>query len=286
VNVMLIAQISDFHLKPEGVLAYEAADTVTPLRRAVDHINALNPRPDLVIVTGDLVDEGAAESYAVVKKLLTPLKPPVYIVPGNHDHKTKLRTAFPHHAYLNPTVADAGENYICFAVEDFPVRVIGLDTVTPGAHGGGLGPGRLAWLDKTISERPAAPTVIFMHHPPFAAGIGHMDREMFAGREEFARIIANHPNVERVLCGHIHRPIFRRFAGTVAAVCPGIGMQLVLDLRQEAPSGFVLEPPAVLLHLWNDLWSEPSLLTHISIIETQPGQYSGPHPFFGVVSPK
>ena len=63
---MLIAQISDFHLKPEGVLAYEAADTVTPLRRAVDHINALNPRPDLVLVTGDLVDEGAAESYSEI----------------------------------------------------------------------------------------------------------------------------------------------------------------------------------------------------------------------------
>jgi 3',5'-cyclic-AMP phosphodiesterase len=128
--------------------------------------------------------------------------------------------------------------------------------------------------------------VIFMHHPPFATGIGHMDGELFAGREEFARIIASHPNVERVLCGHIHRPVFRRFAGTVAAVCPGIGMQLVLDLRQEAPSAFVLEPPAMLLHLWNDLWDEPSLLTHISIIETQPGQYGGPHPFFGVVSPK
>ena len=282
---MLIAQISDFHLKPEGVLAYDAADTATPLRLAVAHINALDPKPDLVLITGDLVDEGAADSYSVVSKLLAHLRPPFCIVPGNHDQKRELRLAFPDHAYLSPSVAEAGENYICFAIEDFPLRIIGLDTVTPGAHGGGLGPARLAWLDQTIAARPAAPTVIFMHHPPFATGIGHMDGELFAGREEFARIIANHPNVERVLCGHIHRPVFRRFAGSLAAVCPGLGMQLVLDLRPEAPSAFVLEPPAMLLHLWNDLWGEPSLLTHVSIIETRPGQYSGPHPFFGVVSP-
>lgn len=283
---MLIAQISDFHLKPEGVLAYEAADTATPLRRAVDHINALNPRPDLVLITGDLVDEGALESYSVVKKLLTPLKPPVYIVPGNHDHKTQLRQIFPDHAYLNRTVEEGGKNYICFTIEDFPVRIIGLDTVTPGDHGGGMGPARLAWLDKTLSDRPDAATLIFMHHPPFASAIGHMDMEFFANRKEFSAIISKNSNVERVLCGHVHRPVFRRFAGTIASICPGIGMQLVLDLRQEAPSAFVLEPPAVMLHLWTDLWDEPTLLTHISIIEDRPAQYSGPHPFFGVVSPK
>jgi hypothetical protein len=125
-----------------------------------------------------------------------------------------------------------------------------------------------------------------MHHPPFASAIGHMDMEFFAGREELARIIRKYPTVERVLCGHVHRPVFRRFAGTIANICPGIGMQLVLDLRKDAPSAFILEPSAVMLHLWTDLWDEPSLLTHISIIENQPGQYSGPHPFFGVVSPR
>ena len=283
---MLIAQISDFHLKPEGVLAYDAADTATPLRHAVAHINALNPRPDLVLVTGDLVDEGASKSYTVVSKLLSLLEPPVYIVPGNHDQKTELRSAFPDHAYLKPTVEEAGRHYICFTLEDFPLRIIGLDTVTPGDHGGGLGPARLSWLDKTLADRPDAPTVIFMHHPPFASGIGHMDMELFTGREALVGIIAANPNVERVLCGHIHRTIFRRFAGTVASTCPGIGMQLVLDLRQEAPSAFVLEPPSVMLHLWTDLWDEPNLLTHVSIIENQPGEYGGPHPFFDVVSPK
>jgi 3',5'-cyclic AMP phosphodiesterase CpdA len=283
---MLIAQISDFHLKPEGVLAYDAADTAKLLARAVDHLNSLHPIPDLVLVTGDLVDEGAAESYTLLKRLLSPLKLPLFIVPGNHDHKGKLRDTFPEHKYLNQTLQEDGEHYICFTIEEFPVRMIGLDTVTPGEHGGGLGDKRLAWLDLTLADRPEAPTVIFMHHPPFASAIGHMDKELFSGRKELVRIIRKYQQVERILCGHVHRPVFRRFAGTIANICPGIGMQLVLDLRVEAPSAFIMEPPAIMLHIWTNLWGEPALLTHISVIEEQPGQYKGPHPFFGVVSPK
>lgn len=283
---MLIAQISDFHLKPPGVLAYDVADTATSLTRAVDHINSLFPRPDLVLVTGDLVDEGSAGSYCLVKQILAPLKPPLLIVPGNHDHKTELHDAFPDHNYLNQTVEEGGFQYICFAIEEFPVRIIGLDTVTPGEHGGGLGPGRLAWLDDTLSSRPNTPTVIFMHHPPFASAIAHMDMEIFSGHEQLARIIAKYPTVERILCGHVHRPVFRRFGGTIANICPGIGMQLVLDLSKEAPSAFIMEPSAIMLHLWTELWGEPTLLTHISVIEKTPGQYNGPHPFFDVVSPK
>jgi len=283
---MLIAQISDFHLKPEGTLAYDVADTATPLKRAVEHINRLNPVPDLILVTGDLVDEGAPESYDFLRQLLLPLRPPFVIVPGNHDRKEGLRRTFPEHDYLHRCLEERGQQYICFTLENFPLRMIGLDTVTPGEHGGGFGSKRRAWLHRTLSARSEIPTLIFMHHPPFASAIGHMDKEEFRGWKEFQTLISKHPQVERILCGHLHRPVFRRFAGTVASVCPAIGMQLCLDLREEAPSTFILEPPSFMLHLWTELWGEKTLLTHISVIEERPGQYSGPHPFFGVVSPK
>jgi 3',5'-cyclic AMP phosphodiesterase CpdA len=218
--------------------------------------------------------------------LLLPLEPTLFIVPGNHDLKAALRETFPEHHYLNQTVEEDGKQYVCYAVEDYSVRLIGLDTVFPGEHRGGLGLGRLSWLDKTLAKRPQAPTVIFMHHPPFASAIGHMDKEGFLGHREMHSVIQKHPQVERILCGHVHRPVYRRFAGTIATICPAIGMQLVLDLRVNAPSAFVMEPPAVMLHLWTDLWGEPTLLTHLSIVPEKQGQYSGPHPFFGVVSPK
>jgi len=283
---MLIAQISDMHLKPEGVLAYDVADTATSLKRAVAHINALCPQPDVILATGDFADEGASQSYELLRKVLSPLTPPIFFVPGNHDLKAELRETFPEHGYLNETVEEDGKFYICYAVEDYSVRLIGLDTVSPGQHGGGLGAERLGWLENTLAKRPDAPTLIFMHHPPFASGISHMDNEGFRGHAELQSVIKKHPQVERILCGHVHRPIYRRFAGTIATICPAIGMQIVLDLRVDAPSAFVLEPPAIMLHLWTAVWGEPTLLTHISIVDERPGQYSGPYPFFGVVSPK
>ena len=145
---MLIAQISDFHLKPDRALAYDAADTASALEKVVAHINQMNPLPDLVFATGDLADGGSQESYRLAHDLLSRLSPPLYIVPGNHDHKDNLAAAFPDHEYLLQRIQGTNGSYICFVLEDFPLRLIGLDTVTPGEHGGGLGPGRLNWLNR------------------------------------------------------------------------------------------------------------------------------------------
>ena len=281
----VIAQISDFHLTPPGSLAYGVADTAAALRRAVDHLNARVPRPKGVLVTGDLVDEGAAASYGVLQGILAGLRMPFFLVPGNHDHKGRLRAAFPAHDYLDGIAEPDGRRAMCYCIEDFPLRLVGVDTVIPGEHGGGLNPGRLAWLDRVLTERPDVPTLVFMHHPPFASGIGHMDGEVFIRKDELAAVLRRHPQVERITCGHIHRAITRRFAGTVATVSPGIGMQLDLDLRPEAPSVFVMEPEGFLLHTLTDLWGDRTLLTHVGTIPERPGQYSGPHPFFDVVSP-
>ena len=75
---MLIAQISDMHVKPPGELLYERIDTAGFLERAVAHVTALDPRPDIVLATGDLVDGGKPEEYALLRRLLAPLPMPVY----------------------------------------------------------------------------------------------------------------------------------------------------------------------------------------------------------------
>ena len=284
---MLIAQISDFHLKPGGALAYNAADTAEALGKTVAHINRMKPLPDVIIATGDLADGGSQESYTIARDLLSPLKSPLYMVPGNHDQKDNMAATFREHAYLSERIKGSRGAYICYVLEDFPVRLIGLDTVTPGQHGGGLGPGRIGWLRRKLMERPSTPTLIFMHHPPFASAITHMDLEPFAQRQEFRELIEKHPQVERITCGHIHRSISRRFAKTIATVCPGVGMQIVLDFHPEAPSAFVLEPPAVMVHRWDKSWDDdPALLTHISIVEDFPNQYGGYHPFFETINPE
>lgn len=280
---MRIAQISDIHLKPRGNLAYQAADTAGALRKVVAHLNDLVPAPDVVLLSGDIADGGHQESYHLARELLAPLEMPLFMVPGNHDHKGRLAQTFPEHSYLT----QRSDGFVCYAVEDYPVRLIGLDTVTPGDHGGGLGRERLAWLDATLTERPDVPTLIFMHHPPFASAVGHMDLEPFKRRDDLRRLIQRHPQVERLACGHIHRPITLDFGGSVATVCPGVGMQIPMDLRPEAPSGFVLGPPGLLVHYLFQNWGDaPMLLTHVELVEDHEGQFGGFHPFFDVENPK
>jgi 3',5'-cyclic-AMP phosphodiesterase len=263
---MLIAQITDTHIKPEGVLAYGRVDTAAFLAAAVAHINRLDPRPDLVLATGDLVDGGLPEEYARLSPLLAPLTMPVYLIPGNHDAREPLRAAFPQHRYL-PQIG-----FLQYAVEGHAVRLLALDTLTPGKGHGELCRERLDWLAARLAESDR-PTAIFMHHPPFECGIAYMDRERLnKGAAELEAIVKRHPQVERVLCGHVHRPIQIRWAGTVASVAPSPAHQLALALDPAAPLRFVMEPPAVALHQWRP---GAGLVSHLSFI----GDFGGPQPF-------
>lgn len=265
----LIAQISDLHLKAGNKLTYGVVDTLGALRRAVDHLNASHPQPDVVVISGDLVDFGRPDEYAVLHPQLARLQMPFYLVPGNHDVREHLLAEFADQVYL-PISADAPLDWV---VEEYPVRLIGLDSTIPGAHGGQLLETQLLWLDEVLSRRPDVPTVLVLHHPPFVTGIGHMDREPFINADGLERVVARHPQVERLLCGHLHRPMQRRFAGSLSCVCPGTSHQIVLDLQEAAPAHFNLEPAGYLLHRWHP---QQGLVTHNAVF----GDYPGPYPFY------
>jgi 3',5'-cyclic AMP phosphodiesterase CpdA len=185
---------------------------------------------------------------------------PVYLAVGNHDDRDVLRAAFPEDSHL------AGEGgFVQYVVDDFAVRLIVLDTLIPGAPGGRLCAQRLAWLDRTLaaSDRP---TIIAQHHPPLVTGISIMDRMALADPEAEAAVIRKYPQVERVICGHYHRNIQARFAGTVASVCPSAAHQLVLELVPDADIRFAFEPSEFHLHLWNGT----QVITHTEVVEDFP----------------
>lgn len=266
-SIMLIAQLSDLHIRLPGQKAYRVVATDAYLPPAVAAVNAQAPRPDVVVISGDLTDFGRPAEYAHLKHLLDELRMPYLLLPGNHDDRAMLAEVFADHVYL------AGhDGYVQYAVEDYPVRIVVLDTVVHGESHGALCERRLAWLADRLAEQPDRPTVLVMHHPPFNTGIGHMDAiGLREGAQALARIVARHGNVERILCGHLHRSIFRRFGGTIASTCPSPAHQVALDLRNDAPSAFVMEPPAYMLHEWRD----GALVSHVAYI----GNYDGPYPF-------
>lgn len=254
---MLIAQISDLHVSTPETTNERVLRTREHLERAVAHLNGLSPRPDVVVATGDLVERGAPEEYVRLRAILDRLEMPLLVIPGNHDGRDTLRAAFPDHPWSD-------DGFLHYTVDRWPVRLIGLDTLVPGAPGGRMCEARLAWLDARLREAPDRPTVLFMHHPPFVVGIPAMDAMGLDGREAFVAVVARHPQVERVLCGHVHRAITRRLAGTVVSVCPSTAHQIHLGLDPDPRLAVVMEPPACALHLW--LGAEGGLVSHLSPI--------------------
>ena len=244
---MLIAQITDTHIKPQGALAYGRIDTAPYLARAVEHPLGLRPRPDLVLAPGDLVDGGRPDEYRRLHDLLAPL-------------------SMPEHAYL-----PRGGRFMQYVVEGYPVRLLALDTLVPGQVGGLLCAERLGWLAARLEEAPARPTMIFMHHPPFATGIAQMDAHGLANAGEFAEVVSRHRHIQRIVCGHLHRPIQALVGGTLATTAPSTAHQIALDFEDE-PLAFTMEPPACQLHVWNPA---TGLVTHTSYI----GQFDGPYLF-------
>jgi 3',5'-cyclic-AMP phosphodiesterase len=263
---MLIAQITDTHIRMPGRLAYRKVDTAAMLRPCVRALMALHPRPDLIVHTGDLVDFGEDAEYAHLREILTPLAIEIIAIPGNHDARDPMRRAFADHAHMPRS------GFLQFAVRRGPLRIVGLDTLVPGSGGGAVCPERLAWLEATLSAEPKAPTLILMHHPPFVTGIAHMDRLGLAGREGFAAIAERHPQIQAILCGHVHRAIHARVGGRAAMICPSPAHQVALDLTEGGPSAFRLEPPGFMLHRWHD----NQLVSHVAVL----GDWPGPFPFF------
>ena len=255
---MLIAQITDTHISTPDSVNDRHFHTVEHLERAVTHLNRLLPRPDVVLATGDLVERGEPAEYARLRVILDRLAMPFYVIPGNHDSRENMARAFADHAYL----PQAG--FLHYTIEEWPVRLVGLDTLVPGQPGGLLCAERLAWLDARLGEAPKRPTLVFMHHPPFVTGMLPMDAMGLEGGNAMAEVIRRHPQVERVACGHVHRPMVRRFAGTVATTSPATAHQLALVLTPAEHLAVVMEAPMCTLHLW--LGAAAGLVSHLSVI--------------------
>lgn len=262
---MLIAQLSDLHLRPRGLPSNRVVETNMFAERAFRAVMCRQPRPDLVLLTGDVAESGLADEYAMAADLLRRhMQVPVFAIPGNHDRREAMIEHLP--------ILRHNGGFVQYALEDFPVRVVMLDSLVPGEAHGELCSSRLEWLDAALSDVPDKPTLIAIHHPPFATGIGHMDRIALRRPEAFAAIVRRHPQVARIICGHHHRPITGAVGPAVVCVAPSVAHQVELDLRPGAPPLFRMEPPAYMLHQWTPA---AGFASHIVFVE----DYPGPYPF-------
>nr|WP_310522582.1 metallophosphoesterase [Polymorphobacter sp.] len=243
---MLIAQVTDIHL------GFQPDDPAELNRKRFDDIIAtllaMDPRPDVLLATGDLTETGSITSYRTLKAICDELPFPVLPALGNHDNRANFCTVFG-----DVPVVDG---FVQYVAEAGPMRIVVLDTLCEGHHGGSFDAGRAAWLETALAES-TKPTIVVLHHPPIETGNGWMTESLDADWVQRLRgVIAGKDHVIRLVAGHLHRGIVTGWGGTVLAVCPSSAPQVAIDFRgldPEAPDGrdmIVAESPGFALHYW------------------------------------
>lgn len=214
---MNIAQISDTHIALDTP---DADQRLRDLSLTIADINALDPLPDLIIHSGDIAQSGRADEYARVLAVLSKARAPVYVVPGNRDDKRNLLAAFragPSYGYLA-----SDSEFIDYAVEEYPVRLVALDTASSRSNKGAFNPERAARLAGLIAAEATKPIAVFMHHPPFEVMEGP-DRLHFETREMLSLLdqaLQSSGRVIAVFSGHVHRAVAGRIGSIRASVAP------------------------------------------------------------------
>jgi Icc protein len=250
-DLFLLLQISDPHIGA----GWEGADPDECLLRAVEAILSLPDRPDALLVSGDLADNGAPEEYRRLRDLLAPLDLEPQVLPGNHDLRAPLREAF--------GLPGEGAEPLSHVVELGPLRLVCLDSTIPGAEGGSLDGGRIEWLEAALAADGETPTVVALHHPPLRTEIPTFERIGLApeSREALAAVLARHPQVLRVVAGHVHRAIVAELAGRAVVTVPSTYMQAALDFTSPKLT-MRPDPPGFAVHALR----EGSLATHLQRI--------------------
>jgi len=228
-------QLTDLHIVKEGARASNELDTRNILKAAIDRLISLNDALapiDAVLISGDLSDDGSADSYSFLKEQLSRLGLPMFIVPGNHDLREQMRKAFSDICHM------PGSGLIEWVRKIGNTVVIGLDTLVEGQSRGQL---RLESIDRVaraLQTIGSEPVIIMLHHPPIKTGIRFMDAIGLENSSALMEAIQNIENEIIVISGHVHGIHFGRLGGHVVATAPSICSNFALDRRLDAPVGF------------------------------------------------
>jgi 3',5'-cyclic-AMP phosphodiesterase len=248
---LIVVQLTDIHVGA----TWGPADPMAGLEAALRAIASLSSPVDAIVISGDLTDNGLDVEYEQVLELVGGLDVPVHALPGNHDDRDRLRRQF-------RLPGDAGTP-VQYATDLGPLRLVIVDSTRPGHDQGELDSQRLAWLDGELAGAPDTPTLVAMHHPPFMTGMPAFDRIGIptADRRALSEVLEGHPQVRKIIAGHIHTTSVGAIAGRPALTVPGTYAKALLRLDADHLE-FVAEPPTFAVHVASD----GELTTHVESV--------------------
>jgi 3',5'-cyclic-AMP phosphodiesterase len=236
-RAFLLVQLSDPHIGA----TWGNGNPVAGLEEAVESVRRLPDAPDAVLMSGDLAEHAADAEYEIVRELLARLGAPAYVLPGNHDDRDALRRHF--------DVPGAMGTPVQYAVDLGPLRLVVLDSKRPGEDRGELDAERLSWLDGELAGVPDRVTLIALHHPPVSTGVAAWDELNLpaADRRALGDVLQRHPQVRRVVAGHLHRAMTAELAGRAVLVVPSTYVQARLSFSSDG-SELAAEPAGFAVH--------------------------------------
>jgi 3',5'-cyclic AMP phosphodiesterase CpdA len=258
---MIIAQISDTHIALDTA---DADQRIREFERTIADINALDPAPDAIVHTGDIVHNGRQDEYAHAVATLAKARAPAYVLAGNKDNRANLREAFSARGYLEPE-----SEFIDYAIEDYSVRLIAVDTLSSGGNRGDFCPERARRLIDLIDAETTKPIAVFAHHPPFEVTVGP-DPFNFETLEAMTRLrgaLQHSGRVVAVFSGHVHRAAEGHVGRIPATVVPCIATTL---RKGEYPAHMNIRP-VYQVHRFDPAWG---FIAETRIVGTGPSAAS------------
>jgi 3',5'-cyclic AMP phosphodiesterase CpdA len=237
----LLVQLSDLHIggNEKGI------DPIPRLQAVIGAVRSLPNRPDAVLVSGDLTDDGAEDGYRLAREMLARLEVPLHVIPGNHDDRGRLRKAF--------DLPGVGDEPINYSARVGDLRLIAFDSIVPGQDPGDFPPEQLRWLDAELAAEPETPTLLALHHPPLSTGIAEWDAINLSRpqRELLATVVARHPQLLGIVGGHLHRVAASGLAGRPVLAAPSTYWQVRPDF-EEGDEYTVVDAPGFAIHALRD----------------------------------
>ena len=241
---ILIAQISDCHLPADPDQDYRGINPLKNLKTVIKRVQAL--KPDLILATGDLSEDGSRQSYELLQQQLKLLNTPVLALPGNHDDVDLLAEFFPNSPTDTIQVSRHG-----------PWQIIRLNSCLPGKPEGRLSKKTLVDLEKFLRHHRQEPLLIAVHHQPVSIGSPWIDKYRLFDPEIFLGLIDQHTNVRAVVWGHIHQAFEMNRNGTAMLGGPSSAINALPGMQKFTPDSI---GPAC---RWLELREDKTLLSGI-----------------------